>query len=182
MSKDVWLNANAFNAGDLILTGYVGELKDMPVYEEVIDLCKNGKKALDFGCGVGRNTFALSKNYNHVIGYDLPSMISLVPEENKPDNVDYTSDWDSLKDLRFDMVLASLVLQHIEDQELNNYLHDLALMTDNLVLHSRTWIDHSNNLVLPIVEKYFRIDQINYTKDPNNPADDHFIGSFKKKG
>jgi 2-polyprenyl-3-methyl-5-hydroxy-6-metoxy-1,4-benzoquinol methylase len=182
MAKDLWLSATKETAGDLILTGYTGELKDMPVYDEVIELCKGGKKALDFGCGVGRNSFALSKNYNHVIGYDLPNMIDLVPDSNKPDNVDYTSDWGSLKDLRFDLILASLVLQHIEDQELNNYLHDISLMTDRLVLHSRTWIDHSNSLVLPIVEKYFIIDQIDYTKDPNNPTHDHFIGSFKKKG
>ena len=57
MSKDIWLNANEETAGDLILTGYTGEFKNMPVYDEVISLTKSSEGhnqyALDFGCGVG---------------------------------------------------------------------------------------------------------------------------------
>jgi SAM-dependent methyltransferase len=85
--KSFWESVTAKNAGDAILTGYAGEFKDMPVYNEVISLTKssegNQQYALDFGCGVGRNTVALSKDYYRVIGYDLPNMLSLVPKENK---------------------------------------------------------------------------------------------------
>ena len=185
MGKDVWLEANKETAGDLILTGYMGEFKDMPVYDEVMSLTKSSKGkmqyALDFGCGVGRNTVFLSKDYHKVIGYDLSNMLELVPEENKASNIFYESDWNNVKKFRFDLVLASLVFQHIEDAELDSYLLDLSQIADRLVLHSRTWIDHSGSQVLPIVEKYFIINTIEYSKDPNNPVDDHFIATFIKK-
>jgi len=181
MTKDVWLNADKNNAGDLILTGYDGEFKDMPVYEEVVGLAGSGFMALDFGCGIGRNTVAISKKFESVIGFDLPSMISLIPEENKNNLITYTSDWDYVKTLYFDVVLSSLVFQHIDSKELESYLKDLNEISNNMVLHSRTWIDHSNLEVLPIVEKYFVVDKIDYTRDPNNPIDDHFIAYLHKK-
>lgn len=185
MSKDIWMNATAEDAGDLILTGYSGDFKDMPVYEEVISLTKRldgrSQYALDFGCGVGRNTSNLTKNYKKVVGFDLPSMIALVPEDNQSNNILYTSDWDVVKRFKFDLVLASLVFQHIEDSELDLYLNDLSQIADRMVLHSRTWIDHSASQVLPIVEKYFIIDTIEYSADPNNPIDDHFIATLNKR-
>ena len=181
MSKDVWLNANKENAGDLILTGYEGDFKDMPVYDEVRSLFGSGSTALDFGCGVGRNSVALSDTYDKVISFDLPSMIGLVPEDNKLSNITSTTVWEHVKPFKFDMVLASLVFQHIEDSELNSYLNDLSQIADRLVLHSRTWIDHSASQVLPIVEKYFIIDAIEYSKDPNNPIEDHFIAVLKHR-
>jgi 2-polyprenyl-3-methyl-5-hydroxy-6-metoxy-1,4-benzoquinol methylase len=181
MSKDVWLGANKETAGDLILTGYSGPLKDMPVYDEIKSLFGNGETALDFGCGVGRNSVALAETYDKVIAFDLPSMIGLVPQENKLNNISYTTDWDYVKGFKFNLALASLVFQHIDDAELNSYLKDLSQIVDRLVLHSRTWIDHSASQVLPIVEKYFTIDTIEYSKDPNNPIDDHFIATLNKK-
>ena len=181
MSKDVWLNANEDTAGDLILTGYFGPLKDMPVYDEVKSLFGSGLVALDFGCGVGRNSVELSKTYDQVISFDLPSMINLVPEENKLSNIEYTTSWERVKGFKFGTVLASLVFQHIEDSELDSYLNDLSQIADRLVLHSRTWIDHSASQVLPIVEKYFIIDTIEYSRDPNNPIDDHFIATLNKR-
>lgn len=181
MSKDIWLNANEQTAGDLILTGYSGPFKDMPVYDEVKSLFGSGSLALDFGCGVGRNSVALAETYDNVIAFDLPSMINLVPEENKLANIIYTSDWEYVKGLKIDTSLASLVFQHIEDSELESYLNDLSQIVDRLVLHSRTWIDHSASQVLPIVEKYFIIDTIKYSTDPNNPIDDHFIATLNKR-
>jgi 2-polyprenyl-3-methyl-5-hydroxy-6-metoxy-1,4-benzoquinol methylase len=181
MSKDIWLEATKETAGDLILTGYTGEFKDMPVYDEVKSLFGSGFVALDFGCGVGRNSVELSKTYDHVVAFDLPSMIDLVPEENKLSNIEYTTSWDLVKGFKFGTVLASLVFQHIEDSELEEYLKDLSQIADRLVLHSRTWIDHSASQVLPIVEKYFIIDTIEYSRDPNNPIDDHFIATLNKR-
>jgi len=181
MSKDIWLEATKETAGDLILTGYTGDFKDMPVYDEVKSLFGSGFVALDFGCGVGRNSVALSDTYDKVISFDLPSMINLVPEENRLSNITYTSDWEYVKSLKIDTVLASLVFQHIEDSELESYLNDLSQIVDRLVLHSRTWIDHSASQVLPIVEKYFIIDTVEYSTDPNNPIDDHFIATLNKR-
>lgn len=184
MSKDIWLNATAGNAGDLILTGYVGEFKDMPVYSDVIDLAAgvkphNWQYVLDFGCGVGRNSKALSKSYAKVIAYDLPNMIKLVPDENKASNIAYTSEWEKIKGIPFDTVLASLVFQHIHDDELNQYLSEIN--TDKLVLHSRTWMDDTGTEVLTIVEKYFNIEHIEYQKDPNGNTNDHFLAVLRSK-
>lgn len=180
--KRFWESLNKTTAGDAILTGYVGDFKDMPVYEEVINLAKgqehHNQYALDFGCGVGRNTISLSKEYHRIIGYDLPNMLDLVPEENKASNIIYESDWDKVKKIPYDMVLASLVFQHIHDEELDKYLSELD--TDKLVLHSRTWMDDTGTEVLTIVEKYFKIESITYTKDPNGNESDHFLAILRR--
>lgn len=181
--KSFWESVNALNAGDAILTGYKGSLKDMPAYEEVISLAKgephSQQYALDFGCGVGRNSKALASTYSKVFAFDLPNMISIVPEENKLNNISYTSDWESVKGLPFDMTLASLVFQHIHDDELNKYLSELN--TNKLVLHSRTWMDDTGTKVLTIVEQYFNIESIAYTKDPNGNENDHFLALLRSK-
>lgn len=182
--KSFWETRDANTAGDAILTGYTGAFKDMPVYSEVLELASgvqphNWQYVLDFGCGVGRNTKALSQTYVKAIGYDLPNMISLVPEENKGSNIAYTSDWDKIKGIPFDTVLASLVFQHIHDDELDTYLRDMN--TDKLVLHSRTWMDDTNTEVLTIVEKYFNMEHIEYQKDPNGNTNDHFLAVLRSK-
>jgi cyclopropane fatty-acyl-phospholipid synthase-like methyltransferase len=174
--KSFWQSLDKNNAADAILTGYKGAFKDMPVYAEVLDLATGGSYALDFGCGVGRNTLALSKRYDKVIGFDLPNMIELVPDENKASNITYSSEWAEVKEISFDTVLASLVFQHIHDDELHEYLKDLK--TNKLILHSRLWMDDTNTQVLDIVNKYFSVVSIDYVRDPNNPIDDHFIGIF----
>ena len=181
--KEFWQNLNASDAGDAILTGYVGDFKDMPVYKEVIDLCipKDNSRlyALDFGCGVGRNSVALSILYDRVMAFDLPNMISLVPQENKLSNIVYTSKWDKIKTIKYNLVLASLVFQHIHDDELNKYLSELQ--TEKLVLHSRTWMDDTGTKVLTVVEKYFIIENMQEVQDPNSPINDHFIAVMRKK-
>jgi cyclopropane fatty-acyl-phospholipid synthase-like methyltransferase len=181
--KQFWENLTSVNAGDAILTGYKGAFKDMPVYEEVIDLAKgqphSHQYVLDFGCGVGRNSVALADSYVNVIAFDLPNMIDLVPQENKADNIIYTSNWDKIKTIPFDTVLASLVFQHIHDDELNKYLSELN--TNKLVLHSRTWMDDTGTKVLTILEKYFNIESIAYTKDPNGNESDHFLALLRSK-
>jgi 2-polyprenyl-3-methyl-5-hydroxy-6-metoxy-1,4-benzoquinol methylase len=176
--KSFWQSLDKNNAGNAILTGYEGKFEDMPVYDEVLSLAKGQEHerqyALDFGCGVGRNTLELSRSYSKVVGYDLPNMIDLVPEANKGNGIYYTSNWAAVKDITFDTVLASLVFQHIDDNELHEYLKDLK--TNKLVLHSRLWMDDTNSQVLDIVEKYFKIEFIEYVRNPNNSLDDHFIG------
>ena len=182
--KSFWETRDSLTAGDAILTGYEGEFKNMPVYPEVIELAKGIKPhdwqyVLDFGCGVGRNSKALSDSYVKVIAYDLPNMIGLVPDENKASNITYSSDWDKIKGIPFDTVLASLVFQHIHDDELNQYLSELN--TNKLVLHSRTWMDDTATEVLTIVEKYFTMESIQYTEDPNNSINDHFIAVMRPR-
>lgn len=180
--KSFWQSVNEINAGDAILSGYQGSLEDMPVYDEVMMLIGSGKTALDFGCGVGRNSYAMAQKFDRVVGFDLPNMLAIVPEKNKLENISYYDDWDLVKQNKFDITLASLVFQHIEDNELNSYLSDLQQITDKLVLHSRTWIDHSHTWVLPTVEKYFTMETLKYDADPNSDNQDHFLAILKTKG
>ena len=170
--KDFWLNLNENNAGDAILTGYVGKLEDMKSDNTVINLCESGEIVLDFGCGIGRNSIELSKSFKEVYAFDLENMISLVPIKNKLENIKYTSNWEIIKNIKFDVVLASLVFQHIEDSELEIYLSDISKMTKKLVVHSRTWIDDTNSMVADKLNNYFSLDKLEYL------TGDHFLGSY----
>ena len=171
--KDFWISTTYENAGDRILSGYQGSLENMPVSEWLVDLAGSGKYILDFGCGVGRNSAALSKNFKKVFAYDLPNMINLVPIKNKLSNIDYTSDWEAVKSNKFDVVLASLVFQHIHDQELFEYLKDLSQITDKIILTSRTWIDDTNSNVLDIVQEFFNVEVLGKVEN------DHFTAILR---
>jgi 2-polyprenyl-3-methyl-5-hydroxy-6-metoxy-1,4-benzoquinol methylase len=172
MTKSFWESVNIENAGDRILTGFNGHLKDIKPYETLIDLCGNGNTVLDFGCGVGRHSVALSKNFKRVYGFDLKQMISLVPIENRVSNIKYSSDWANVKNKKFDVILASIVFQHIDDTELRSYLKDMVNMSDTIVLHSRTWMDDTNSLVSDIVKEY-------YSFETFEQMGDHFIAVCK---
>ena len=65
--------------------------------------------ALDFGCGVGRLTRALSKRLLRVAGVDAaPSMLQLA-RENVPDATFSTG----IPDQMFDLIVSLIVFQHI---------------------------------------------------------------------
>jgi len=157
------------NVTDLILTGFKGKPAEMKPFEIIGDYLKGGDSVLDFGCGVGRNTFYLKDYYKNVTGYDLPTMLRFYPDEFKTQNIKLTSDWESLKKEKFDACLASLVFQHIPKDELEIYLSDLTKMVSNVFLLSRTWQDFDGGNTLDIIKKYFKI--LDYKK----ANADHFI-------
>ena len=47
------------------------------------------------------------------------------------------ADWPALREEKFDLVFASLVLQHIEPNEVRSYLDDFAEMTERVYLLTR---------------------------------------------
>jgi hypothetical protein len=57
---------------------YFTELNKTPVYNEVINAMGDGKIALDFGAGVGRNVSPILKKFDSVIAYDIPNVVDLV--------------------------------------------------------------------------------------------------------
>jgi 2-polyprenyl-3-methyl-5-hydroxy-6-metoxy-1,4-benzoquinol methylase len=173
--KEFWLSTNIDNAGDRILTGYLGALEDMPIDNYALSLLGQGASALDFGCGVGRYSSELANNFEKVFSYDLPNMISLVPQKNKLSNITYTSDWQEVISNKFDLVLASLVFQHIDDHELTSYLSDIANITDKVFLISRSWIDDTNSSVLDIVQNFFDVEMLSET------VNDHFVAMLTSK-
>lgn len=90
-----------------------------------------GGRALDFGCGVGRLTLALSECYPQVDGVDIaPTMIDaarkMVPEQGAPRHLRFhlneTSDLSLFSDSSFDFVYTSHVLQHMEPRYSKAYI------------------------------------------------------------
>jgi ubiquinone/menaquinone biosynthesis C-methylase UbiE len=89
------------------------------------------KRALDFGCGVGRCTQALADYFDHVDGMDIsPSMIEQAKALNRHgDKVRYLV-WDRTelpyKTGTFDMVYTNIVLQHMRQQYAHEYIREFV--------------------------------------------------------
>lgn len=181
--SDFWRSLNDKNiALDAILTGYTGEVRDMPVYSNVMSKLKHHGSILDFGCGAGRNIKYLKSHYSKVYGYDFPNMLKWAAVENLEDeNVYLIDNLDMIYARKYDEVLCSLVLQHIHVNELRAILEELCSCSRRFIIHSRTWLDFTFEPIMPILEEYFNIESIEYQKDPNSDLDDHFIGVFIPK-
>jgi SAM-dependent methyltransferase len=115
--KDVWEElAESASDEDLrerILTGFK-DGKPFTPYVPTLALPAPIAAVLDFGCGLGRNFPYLTSIATRVVGYDLPAMIDRCRAQ-KPGRVELTSDWDAVRSARFDLVFASLVLQHVPE-------------------------------------------------------------------
>jgi len=89
------------------------------------------KKALDFGCGVGRVTQELSNYFDIVDGVDIaPSMIELANAHNKcEDRVHYflnnKNSLEIFKDNNYDFIYSVEVFQHMHPRYQENYLSEL---------------------------------------------------------
>lgn len=167
---------------DAILTGYKGEVNNMPVYSKVMSKLKHHGSILDFGCGAGRNLRYLVQHYESVYGYDYPNMLNFVSRETLNNKNLYLLDsLDKVLVRNYDEILCSLVLQHIHPTELRSLLEELVLHSRRFIIHSRIWVDFTEEKIAPILADYFTVEDIEYQKDPNSDKDDHFIGVFIPK-
>lgn len=88
----------------------------------------SNRKALDFGCGVGRCTQALANHFDEVVGIDIAdSMIKLAKHYNSfPDRVDYLQTADPqlalLASESFSFIYSHITLQHIHPRYSKMYL------------------------------------------------------------
>lgn len=79
---------------------------------------KRRGRALDFGCGVGRLTWALADHFQHVVGVDISASMLGKARAHRAEtgNVDFvlntTPDLRAWADGSFDFVYSHLVLQH----------------------------------------------------------------------
>ena len=78
--------------------------------------------ALDFGCGVGRLTRAMTRHFSHCIGVDVAeTMIEQATQLNRGSActfvVNETNDLARFEDSSFDLVYSALVLQHLPTVE-----------------------------------------------------------------
>ncbi len=118
-----WEPSEFFKTGDLEIKSVFEYLKSKNIQ------VKNGH-ALDFGCGVGRLTQALAKEFTHVTGVDIaPSMIEHANRYNSwGDRCRYiVNDSDNLElfsDNSFDFVYTNIVLQHMEPKYSMKYLQE----------------------------------------------------------
>jgi SAM-dependent methyltransferase len=90
------------------------------------------RRALDFGCGVGRLTQALCKYFQHCIGVDIaPSMIELARKFNRyGDRCEYRENpFDDLHEFdndQFDFIYSNIVLQHMEPRYSERYVQEFV--------------------------------------------------------
>jgi len=102
---------------------------------------------LDFGCGVGRSFPYLKSLARHVVGFDLPPMIARC-RSLATESVDLLlDDWDAARRRHFDLIAATLVLQHIEPASCRAYLADSAQMAPAVYVLTRVENDFGENVL-----------------------------------
>jgi len=90
------------------------------------------KRALDFGCGVGRLTRALAKRFSFCFGIDIsPTMIKLANRFNKYPKkcyylVNSSNNLAVFKDSHFSFIYSSIVFQHMPFRYTKNYLKEFV--------------------------------------------------------
>ena len=100
------------------------------LYLESIKVSVGRKRALDFGCGVGRLTQALCTIFDECVGIDIaPQMIELANQFNQHGNrckyyVNNKSDLNLFQSDSFNFIYTWLVLQHIEPRYVKEYLKE----------------------------------------------------------
>ena len=86
-------------------------------------------RALDFGCGVGRLTYPLSKYYKKVIGIDIARSMILKAREfyhlgSCRFFLNARSDLKIFRQREFDLVLSRLTLQHMLSNYMRTYIKE----------------------------------------------------------
>lgn len=105
-----------FNTGVKEIASLTRELSEMGL--------EGRGRALDFGCGVGRLSRALSAHYSHVTGVDISEPMVRRAREFAASNsncefvVNTTGDLGRFESQSFDLVYCRLVLQHIPSLEI----------------------------------------------------------------
>lgn len=119
-----------------ILTGFTAG-KPFTPYVATLPLPAPIESVLDFGCGLGRNFSYLSTIATRVVGFDLPEMVARA-RDAAPGGADVlSSDWNAVRAMRFDLVFASLVLQHVPEDRCRAALADFARIAPATYLLAR---------------------------------------------
>jgi len=108
----------------------IREINEIIKYVELLDLNIPRRKALDFGCGVGRLTQALANYFDKVYGVDVaPSMIKLANKYNRHGDKCkyYLNEMDNLRlfpNSSFDFIYTNITFQHMEPRYSKNYIKE----------------------------------------------------------
>ncbi len=122
---------NKWQAEEFFKTGE-REIKGLLEHVKSLGIRVSWSKALDFGCGVGRLTQALSRYFDEVHGVDIaPSMIDLANRYNQFGNRCryHLNDSGSLTlfaDDSFDLIYSNITLQHIPPPYSRGYIREFV--------------------------------------------------------
>ena len=120
---DKWNIEEFFSTGRKEITSIIEYLKSLRINIQY-------KKALDFGCGVGRLTQALGYYFDEVYGVDIsPSMIELAEKYNSIGkkckySLNDNNDLHIFHDNTFDFIYSNLVLQHMKSKYSKKYIKE----------------------------------------------------------
>ena len=121
-----------WNAPELLATG-VFEVETVLSFVRGLGLSiRCNGKALDFGCGVGRLTQALSRYFAECYGVDISSEMVSTAIALAKDNpncrflVNEVPDLSRFESNSFSFIYSSIVLQHIESDYVTKYLREFA--------------------------------------------------------
>jgi len=114
---------------------FMGGIKDIQIFETIANQYDNSlldKNVLDFGCGVGRLTLALSRHAKSVTGIDISIGHLEKAEEhrisNNIKNVKFTLIQSQLSDIlteKFDVIISLIVLQHNRPELMKSMIKQL---------------------------------------------------------
>jgi ubiquinone/menaquinone biosynthesis C-methylase UbiE len=97
-----------------------------------------GRRALDFGCGVGRMTEALGEYFENVVGIDISDeMVRLARQYRRRDNTEFVQVPESplpFPDKEFDCVYSTIVVQHIPFPYNIQYVREFFRISADMVL------------------------------------------------
>jgi ubiquinone/menaquinone biosynthesis C-methylase UbiE len=122
---------NRWDVSEFFETG-VSEIRQLMDYVDSLGVPIPRKKALDFGCGVGRLSQALATYFEEVHGVDVaPSMIDLACRYNRyGDRCKYHLNDRSALALfghdTFDLIYSNITLQHIDPIHSKRYIKEFV--------------------------------------------------------
>ena len=110
------------------------------------------ESVLDFGCGLGRNSSYLKTIAREVHGFDVPEALADCDGHPTYGTDRLSRDWSITRQRRFDLIFASLVLEHLPTERAASFLDDFAAMAPHLYLLTRARSDFGAALLDLIVE------------------------------
>ncbi len=105
-----WELSDFFEKGETEISAAMSRVPSFPQEKD---------RALDFGCGVGRLTRAMSMRFNHCVGVDISEQMIAMAKELNCDRqncefvVNPSEHLELFPDKYFDFVYSSIVLQHL---------------------------------------------------------------------
>ena len=111
----LWDDVDFFKTGEQEINNFFKELK-------LLNVSFENDIALDFGCGIGRLSRALSPYFRKVFGVDVSSgMIEMAKKLNNKANIEFLlnnrSDLLIFPDKKFSLIYSSITLQHVPSRK-----------------------------------------------------------------